>query len=181
MKIVFCIPYNKEDSKVMKKIVYGTISMLTAVLLVFSLQLVTNPLQAIATENAGTSTEAASKNANSALQSQFHLSHVVKIYVPSTMNGSTPVTDEVHAKFVDQALTKFSNLFGGATAVGGTGAWVDDDKKLIKEKVTIVYSFAEKLDNKSLDEVVAYAKQLKKDMTQSAISLEVDGKMYFIE
>lgn len=173
--------------KRMKKIVSGMISFCMAALLVLSLQSATSPSQAFAstnavtTTNAATTTEAASKNTESALQSQFHLGHVVKIYVPSTMNGSTPVTDEVHAKYVDQSLTQFSNLFGGATAVSGTGAWVDDDKKLIKEKVTIVYSFAEKLDKKALDEVVAYAKQLKKDMTQSAISLEVDGKMYFIE
>lgn len=113
-------------------------------------------LQAFASTHAATTTEAASKTDNSALQSQFHLSHVVKIYVPSTMNGSTPVTDEVHAKYVDQQLT-FSNFFGGATTISGTGGWVDDNKKLIKEKVTIVYSFAEKLDNQALDEVVAYA------------------------
>lgn len=177
----------------MKKIVCGMIGMFMAGLLVLSLQAATNPVQAFASTNtvtpapaapatpAAPAAPAAPENANSALQGQFHLSHVVKIYVPSTMNGSIPVTDEVHAKFVDQALTKFSELFGGATAVGGTGAWVNDDKKLIKEKVTIVYSFAEKLDKKSLDEVVAYAKQLKKDMTQFSVSLEVDGKMYFIE
>ncbi|MED1781754.1 DUF3574 domain-containing protein [Brevibacillus fortis] len=165
----------------MKKIVSGMIGLCLVALLVLSLQSATNPLHAFASTNAATTTEAASKTENSALQSQFNLSHVVKIYVPSTMNGSTPVTDEVHAKYVDQSLTKFSNLFGGATAISGTGGWVDDNKKLIKEKVTIVYSFAEKLDNQALDEVVAYAKQLKKDMTQSAISLELDGKMYFIE
>ncbi|MDF2684208.1 MAG: hypothetical protein K0R47_5398 [Brevibacillus sp.] len=158
-----------------RKWMVGMFCMCMAALLVLPLYSAANPLQAFATEAQPT------EKANDALQSQFYLGHVVKIYVPSTMNGSTPVTDEVHAQFVDQALTKFSDLFGGGTAIAGTGAWVDEDKKLIKEKVTIVYSFAEKLDNQSLNEVVAYAKQLKKDMTQSSVSLEVDGKMYFIE
>lgn len=119
--------------------------------------------------------------AGSKLNGQFHLSHVVKIYVPSTVKGSIPITDEAHDKFVDEALTKFSTWFGGATAVDGTGAWVDDQKKLIKENVTIVYAFAEKLDKEAIDQVVAYAKQMKEDLAQSAISLEVDGSMYFIE
>ncbi|UVI31106.1 DUF3574 domain-containing protein [Paenibacillus spongiae] len=117
----------------------------------------------------------------SKLNDQFHLSHEVKIYVPSTVKGDIPITDEAHEKFVDEALTKFSNMFGGATAVEGEGAWVDDNKKLIKEKVTIVYAFAEKLDKEAINQVVDYAKQMKEKLAQSSISLEVDGKMYFIE
>ncbi|MCJ8010834.1 DUF3574 domain-containing protein [Paenibacillus sp. KQZ6P-2] len=124
---------------------------------------------------------AVSGNTGSALDGQFHLSHVVKIYVPSTVKGSIPITEEAQQKYVDQALAKFSEWFGGATAVDGEGAWVDKDKTLIKEKVTIVYAFAETLDKKSLDQVVAYAKQLKDNLVQSSVSLEVDGKMYFIE
>lgn len=119
--------------------------------------------------------------AESLLKGQSSLSHTVKIYVPSTVKGSIPITEEAHEKFVDQALTNFSNWFGGATAVQGKGAWVDDNKKLIKEDVTIVYSFAEKLDKESVNQVVAYAKQMKEELAQSSISLEVDGKMYFIE
>lgn len=44
-----------------------------------------------------------------------------------------------------------------------------------------MYAFAEKLDKDSLNQVVDYAKKLKEDLAQSAISLEVDGKLYFIE
>ncbi|MGN7382952.1 DUF3574 domain-containing protein [Paenibacillus sp. SAFN-117] len=117
----------------------------------------------------------------SALDGKFHLSHVIKIYVPSTVKGNIPITEEAQQRFVDEALTNFSEWFGGATAVDGEGAWVDKDKTLIKENVTIVYAFAEKLDKKSIDQVVAYAKQLKEDLAQSSVSLEVDGKMYFIE
>ncbi|MFD0869916.1 Protein of uncharacterised function (DUF3574) [Chlamydia abortus] len=117
----------------------------------------------------------------SALDGKFHLSHVIKIYVPSTVKGNIPITEEAQQRFVDEALTNFSEWFGGATAVDGEGAWVDKDKTLIKENVTIVYAFAEKLDKKLIDQVVAYAKQLKEDLAQSSVSLEVDGKMYFIE
>ncbi|MDO7486494.1 hypothetical protein Q5O89_12935 [Peribacillus frigoritolerans] len=56
-----------------------------------------------------------------------------------------------------------------------------DNEKLVKEKVTIVYSFTEKLDKNKINEVVAYAKNLKKEMKQSSVSIEVNGKMYFIK
>ena len=118
---------------------------------------------------------------SSALNGQYHLDHVVKIYVPSTIKGDIPISKEAHEKFVDQALAQFSDWFGGATAVEGTGAWMDKDKKLIKEKVTIVYAFAEKLDKEDVNRVVTYAKQMKEDLLQSSVSIEVDGKMYFIE
>ncbi|WP_231868350.1 DUF3574 domain-containing protein [Fictibacillus phosphorivorans] len=113
-----------------------------------------------------------------ALKGQYSLDEVIKIYVPSTYNVDQPIDN---TPYVNQSLETFSKMFGGATAVDGTGAWVSEDDQLVKEKVTIVYSFAEDLDKKSINAVVAYAKSLKEDMKQSAISLEVDGKMYFIE
>ncbi|TCP68315.1 DUF3574 domain-containing protein [Baia soyae] len=107
-----------------------------------------------------------------------NLHNVVKIYIPSTILVDKAANN---ARHVDQALEKFSKLFGGATAMEGIGAWVADDKKLVKEKVTIVYSYGEKLDKKALDEVVGYARQVKQEMKQSSVALEVNGKMYFIE
>ncbi|WP_440970235.1 DUF3574 domain-containing protein [Peribacillus frigoritolerans] len=112
------------------------------------------------------------------LKGQFHLDNVVKIYVPSTYNIDQPIDN---SKYVDQSLEKFSNMFGGATSYDGTGAWIGDNEKLVKEKVTIVYSFTEKLDKNKINEVVAYAKNLKKEMKQSSVSIEVNGKMYFIK
>lgn len=113
-----------------------------------------------------------------ALKNQFHLDHVVKLYVPSTYNVDQPIDN---TPYVNRTLEKFSGIFGGATAIDGKGAWLSDEQKLVQEKVTIVYSFGEKLDNKTINQVVTYAKTLKEELKQSAISLEVDGKMYFIE
>ena len=60
--------------------------------------------------------------------------------------------------------SEFSNIFGGATATEGTVSWLSNDNELIKEKVTIVYSFAEGLDKKKVNQVVAYATSLKEEM-----------------
>lgn len=115
---------------------------------------------------------------NHELKDQFHLDHVVKLYVPSTYDVDQPIDN---TPYVNRTLEKFSGIFGGATAIDGQGAWLSDEKKLVKEKVTIVYSFGEKLDRKTMNQVVDYAKLLKEEMKQSAVSLEVDGKLYFIE
>jgi len=120
------------------------------------------------------------QTSSNALEGQFHLDNVVKIYIPST-NGNDPITKDEHNAWVDKSMTKFSKMFGGATAVDGKGAWVDDNDNLIKEDVTIVYSFAQKLNNTSIDQVVEYAKEVKESLHQSSVSVEVNGKMYFIE
>ncbi|TWE05994.1 uncharacterized protein DUF3574 [Neobacillus bataviensis] len=117
---------------------------------------------------------------SNALEGEFHLDNVVKIYIPST-NGNEHITKEEHDSWVDKSMTKFSKMFGGATAVDGKGAWVDDNDNLIKEDVTIVYSFAQKLNNSSIDQVVQYAKEVKETLHQSSVSVEVNGKMYFVE
>ncbi|MGG1573922.1 DUF3574 domain-containing protein [Fictibacillus sp. NRS-1165] len=80
-----------------------------------------------------------------ALKGQFHLDDVVKIYVPSTYDVDQPIDN---TPYVNRSLETFSKMFGGATAIEGTGAWIGDNDQLIKEKVTIVYSFAKKLNKK---------------------------------
>lgn len=122
--------------------------------------------------------EAASSKHSSALKGQYYLEDVVKIYVPSTYDVDQPIDN---TPYVNKTLEKFSGMFGGATAVDGTGAWLSDEDQLVKEKVTIVYSFAENLDKKKIKQVVDYARALKEEMKQSSVSLEVNGKMYFIE
>lgn len=122
--------------------------------------------------------ETAKAKQSSALKGQFYLEDTVKIYVPSTYNIDQPIDN---TPYVNKSLEEFSRMFGGATAIDGTGSWLSDDNKLIKEKVTIVYSYAEDLDKTKINQVVDYAKSLKEELKQSSVSLEVNGKMYFIE
>ncbi|MEH7350334.1 MULTISPECIES: DUF3574 domain-containing protein [Bacillaceae] len=115
---------------------------------------------------------------SSALKGQFYLDDIVKIYIPSTYNVDQPIDNTT---YVNKSLEEFSRMFGGATAVEGTGSWLSDDNQLVKEKVTIVYSYAEDLDKVKINQIVAYTKSLKEEMKQTSVSLEVNGKMYFIE
>ena len=74
-----------------------------------------------------------------ALEELFHLDEVVKIYVPSIMNIDEPIDN---TPYVNKTLEELSALFGGATAIEGSGAWLSDEKQFILEYFTIVYAFA---------------------------------------
>lgn len=65
---------------------------------------------------------------SSALKGQYYLEDVVKIYIPSTYNVDQPIDN---TPYVNKTLEKFSKMFGGATSIEGTGAWLSDDDQLI--------------------------------------------------
>ena len=106
------------------------------------------------------------------------LKHIFKIYVPSTTDVNSPVDN---TKQVNNTLQFLSGLFGGATSQAARGAWVSSSAGLVVESVTICYAFcslSQKLRCRRA--VVAYCKDLAKDMEQEAISLEIDGRLFFI-
>lgn len=106
------------------------------------------------------------------------LAHIFKIYVPSTMDVNT-TTDNTEA--VRKTLEFLSNLFGGATSTPARGAWVSNSAGLVLEDVTICYAFctlAAKLRNRR--NIMEYAAKLRDDMRQEAISVEIDGRLYFV-
>lgn len=106
------------------------------------------------------------------------LSHCFKIYVPSTVDINTPVDNSGQ---VEKALQFLSGLFGGATSQEARGAWVSSSAGLVLENVSICYAFcslSQKLRFRRV--VVEYCKGLAKEMKQDAISLEIDGRLFFI-
>ena len=115
---------------------------------------------------------------NKKLKALFSLDHNIKLYIPSTNDVNKAVDN---SEQVDKVLTLFSKMFGGATSYNAVGAWQSDTKGLIKEKVKIVQSYAtaEQVEQ-YIDKVIEYAETLKKEMSQEAISLEYDNKLYFI-
>lgn len=112
------------------------------------------------------------------LKNCIELSCSVKIYVPSTKN----VKEAFNAiEWIDRSLALFSKEFGGATATNALGAWVSHAGELIKENITMVFSYAlqEQL-NKSIQTIYDFALEMKKQLGQESIALEVNGKMYLI-
>lgn len=112
------------------------------------------------------------------LKGIFKLAHSIKLYIPSTnhIDKAYDNTGDVTA-----TLELFSNLFGGATSYKARGAWSSAVKGLVVEAITIVESYgtAEQVDT-NIEQVLLWARTLKQQLNQEAISLEYDNELYLI-
>ena len=115
---------------------------------------------------------------NSKLQNLFKLNSKVTVYVPATVN----INEEIdNTEFVDRMATKLSNYFGGATSSKALGYWTSPSQGLVKEKSTVVYSYCSEADlEKHCEKLIEDCEQLKEELKQDAIALEINGEMYFI-
>lgn len=112
------------------------------------------------------------------LKFKFDLDSKVSVYVPSTINVSEQVDN---SEQVRRVITELSHLFGGATATSAVGGWISESGETIIEHVTIVYSFctSEQL-REHFEDVYAIAERIKHDMSQEAVTLEINGQVKFI-
>ena len=118
------------------------------------------------------------KMINKKLEKLQPLRHRVAVYVPGT-NGVNTAAD--NARYVKMAAATLSNLFGGATATPAIGYWMSDAAGLVEEKTTIVYAYAAGADlERGLDVVIDFCADMRAELQQEAVSLEIDGALYFI-
>lgn len=86
-----------------------------------------------------------------------------------------------NTEFVNKAATLLSECFGGATSTEALGYWVSDTAGLVKENTTMVFAYAGEDDlKKNLDKVIDFCQDLKTEMKQDAVALELNGEMFFI-
>lgn len=100
----------------------------------------------------------------------------VAIYVPSTQDVNH-ATD--NAAQVERVARRFCEMFGGATAQQSSGYWMSDSAGLVREAVNIVYAActADQL-REHLPDVLTLAQQIKAEMQQEAVSVELNGALY---
>lgn len=112
------------------------------------------------------------------LKNLVALRHKITVYVPATVDVDKAVDNTAQ---VDAAAALLSGLFGGATSSPAVGYWLTASGELVKEKTTIVFAFAaEEALEGGIEKVVKFCDNLKAEMAQEAIALEIDGAMYFI-
>lgn len=104
----------------------------------------------------------------------------VAIFIPSTKDVDKQLPTTEYRKEINQAIVFLSKEFGGATAIPATGGWLSGNA-LVTEDVTIVVSFTEKLSQREIQTVIAYANELKNRLSQEVISVLVNGKLFFVE
>ena len=115
---------------------------------------------------------------NKKLKNCFKLSSKITVYIPST----TDINKEIdNTEYVNKTATLLSECFGGATSTPALGYWTSPTAGLVKEKTTLVFAYAdEKSLNENLDKVVTWCENVKTELSQDAIALELNGEMYFI-
>ena len=74
-----------------------------------------------------------------------------------------------------------SELFGGATSTPALGYWMSPAAGLVAEATTVVFAYAaDAALQEHVGRVVELCEELKREMGQEAIALEINGEMYFI-
>ena len=112
------------------------------------------------------------------LKKYVKLSSRVALYMPGTYDVDKASDNGGHVVLVSKM---FSDMFGGATVTSAAGYWDDVKAGLVSENVTIIYSYTDTATLKiKIHDVLQLAKKLKTELRQTAISLEVNGELYFI-
>lgn len=115
------------------------------------------------------------------LESKSENCQRVCIYIPSTIDVDKTIDNSLYVKNIQIELV---SLFGGATTINNcVGSWYSNDlNKAVNENVTMVYSFTDlKTLENNVKKVWDIAYKLCKLMRQECISLEINGKLYFVD
>lgn len=131
--------------------------------------------------NENTTTRTAADITPAALRGRFCLAHRVTVYVPSTVDAAADAGAAKIRALKEQTARTLSQLFGGATETAGRGYWISAEHGLIREDVSPIYSncTVEQLEQ-SAAAVIRLCEYIRDDMRQEAVSLEIDGRLYFI-
>jgi len=112
------------------------------------------------------------------LQNMIPYSHKVTVYCPSRDSNGQPIPNA--DAILDHVLAELSGLFGGATASKALGCWVGESGKVVQEGITVVFAYAQELNDDNVRAVLSLCNVIKTDGQQEAVALEIDGSMYFI-
>lgn len=108
------------------------------------------------------------------------LKNKLTLYIPSTVNVSESLTTDAAEAVITKAVRLLSETFGGATEVKATGSWLSSNGTLVSEPVTLVYCYAAQFSTGDLMKVKRFCEELKKELGQEAVALEINNRMIFI-
>jgi CRP-like cAMP-binding protein len=135
------------------------------------------PLASLAADAAGI-VPAAVAQVIETLIDRIDRSHQLVLYIPTTI-----AVDQTFdtTTYVERTLAFLGKRFGGATSKPASGVWRSEMAGLVGETVYLVETYATEADLMThLDAVVGYIKQLKHELGQEAMGLEVDQKLILI-
>jgi len=104
------------------------------------------------------------------------LDHHVRLYIPTTSNGTSKLDDSEIESWTAKVVDVFSSLFGGATRHDAIGAWRSPVHGIVSEKVIIVEAYGTKEQmEESLGSVISLGREMRSVLGQEIVSMEYDG------
>jgi hypothetical protein len=97
----------------------------------------------------------------------------VSVVVPSTRAGVFVSEARMLAR-AELVAKNLSDRFGGATATPSSGYWVNDAGKLVEEKVVVVYTYTDALDEGQYADLRATVKGWQEIWVQDCVLLTVE-------
>lgn len=114
---------------------------------------------------------------NSKLKNMVKLSSKITVYVPATIDVNKEIDT---TEYVNKTHELLSACFGGATETKAIGSWLSESG-LVKEKTTMIFSYCSDIDlENSIEKVIDWCEAMKKELSQEAIAMELNGELYFI-
>ena len=108
------------------------------------------------------------------------LNHQVTVIVPSTI-GAYAAPQELIDRKIENTLDALARVAGGSTAVNASGAWLDAQGKLVRERVCNVYAYCTEAQFGWLTETaMRVATEIKESMAQECVSVVIDNVMHFV-
>lgn len=102
----------------------------------------------------------------------------ISIYIPTTLDVNHVVDTSIYVK---RSMEILGRLFGGATSKIADGVWNSSKVGLVSEKVYIITAYASAGSiNLYLSEVIDFVKSVKVELSQEAMAIELDNKMFII-
>jgi len=103
----------------------------------------------------------------------------VYVFVPSLTRDGEPID---HEAWRGKALHEMASIFGGATAMEGSGAWRDDDRggEVKVERISTVSSLMAESDwnEEKVSRLARFLHQMGREANQGEIGLVVDGQYF---
>jgi len=112
----------------------------------------------------------------------FHLPVRTAVIVPSTTNKDEKISRADFQDRINETREFLSKTNGGYTSVRGTGGYVANDGKLVKEDVAVVESFATKeAFEKNKKAVESYLKRKGREWGQESVGYEFEDDLFYID
>jgi hypothetical protein len=116
------------------------------------------------------------------LKDEFMFDKNFVIYIPSTTNVGTMVSEQEMASRINEVKSYFADMFGGFTETDADGGYKSNSGEIIQEDIVKVSVFSKTKDWKEKEsEVVSKIKEWAKEWGQEAIGFEYEGDLYYVD